>query len=267
MKKKVTAELIKQICKMYQDGYGTCELANLFNLNRWTIFQYLKKSNLDPKRITRPYKNKYDIHFFEKYSQESAYWAGFILADGNIHSKKKILQIALNKQDDDHLIKFAKAIKFIGPIYTDITNDSRKICISGKWFAVDLQNLYGIGSKKSLTITWPEQLPKEYWSSFIRGIFDGDGSISLSKDIIVISFTGTRKLLLSLIDIFYNLGVVVKNNNGGKPSIQHKANNFVVGQFALSGKNANIVINWMYQNSSDQNRLTRKYERYEKKIG
>ncbi len=265
MRKKVTVDLAEKICKLYQDGYGTCELAKLFDLNRWTILQYLKSANLDPKRITRPYKNKYDIHFFKEYSNKSAYWAGFILADGNIHYKKKILQIGLHSQDENHLRNFAQIVKFTGPIYIDTSNDSRKIYIAGKWFAEDLYKMYGIESNKSLTTSWPEQLPKRYWSSFIRGYFDGDGSISYGKaKKLTINFTGTIKLLETIRNIFSKeISVFVHNKNEGIPPIHSNKRNKVIGQLNYSCSNAKKILDWLYSESSDCSRLERKYKKYQ----
>ena len=37
----------------------------------------------------------HDIHFFEKYTKESCYWAGFIAADGNISIKEDSVNIHL----------------------------------------------------------------------------------------------------------------------------------------------------------------------------
>lgn len=51
----------------------------------------------------------------------------------------------------------------------------------------------GCVQRKTYSLKFPKknQLDPKYYASFIRGVFDGDGSIFRSKTIIIIEITGT----------------------------------------------------------------------------
>lgn len=57
---------------------------------------------------------------------------------------------------------------------------------------------------------------------------------------------------------FHHLGVNLKSKND-VPPIQNKSG---CGQISYSGKNAKIVLDWLYKNSDEKMRLTRKFELY-----
>lgn len=256
--KRISDTKEKEIIKLYKNGSGTCEIAKKLDLNRWTILKYLKLNNLKPQRLTRPYKNKHNIHFFSKYTKESAYWAGFIMADGNIHSKKNVLQIGLAKKDEKHLVKFNNNIQFTGPIYIDISTDSRKSYISGKWLIEDLKKNYGITSNKTFNCVFPD-IPKKYIWHFIRGIFDGDGSV-YGKYSPCISFIGNKSIIKSIRDLLHNsLELEIQSSNDKAPL--YKTKNTKIKQFAYSGENARKIIKWLYKDSNENIRLDRKYDK------
>lgn len=124
---------------------------------------------------------KYNKKFFNKIdTEEKAYWAGFIAADGNIRKDFLKMRIELNIQDYSHLEKFKKSIEGDNPIKESIrpNNHSCYIDVNCKEFCLALNNL-GITPKKSLTLQVKfELIPKELRNHFIRGYFDGDGSIN-----------------------------------------------------------------------------------------
>ena len=170
----------QEVLDLYEKGIGTCEIGKRLNVNRHKIWRTLKENNIKPERITRPHKNFFDINFFKEYNESSCYWAGFILADGNIHTKRQALQITLAATDKTHLIKFSNDIKHNNKLTYNEKTNSYKIFISGKWFANDLKTNFGIVSAKSFITEFPN-IPTNYELPFIRGIFDGDGCITKNK--------------------------------------------------------------------------------------
>lgn len=129
---------------------------------------------------------KINEKYFENIdSYEKAYYLGFIAADGCIHvrpGKSYRLLIKIKSNDIDLLKSFSDSIEYEGPIR--IVNEPK--CISSvleigrKKIVNDLINL-GIIPKKSITLKFPI-IEYKYISSFIRGIFDGDGCISCSMN-------------------------------------------------------------------------------------
>lgn len=124
---------------------------------------------------------KYNKQFFNNINtEEKAYWAGFIAADGNIRKDFLKMRIELNIQDYSHLEKFRKSIEGNNPIKESIrpNNHSCYIDVNCKEFCLALNKL-GITPKKSLTLKINfDLIPKELRQHFIRGYFDGDGSIN-----------------------------------------------------------------------------------------
>lgn len=127
---------------------------------------------------------KYNKQFFNNIdTEEKAYWAGFIAADGNIRKDFFKMRIELNIQDYSHLEKFKKSIEGNNPIKESIrpNNHSCYIDVNCKEFCLALNDL-GITPKKSLTLKINfDLIPKELKHHFIRGYFDGDGSINSYK--------------------------------------------------------------------------------------
>lgn len=123
----------------------------------------------------------YNKKFFNNIdTEEKAYWAGFIAADGNIRKDFLKMRIELNIQDYNHLEKFRQSIQGDNPIKESIRpkNHSCYIDINCKELCLDL-NKIGITPKKSLTLDINFNLIREdLRHHFIRGYFDGDGSIN-----------------------------------------------------------------------------------------
>lgn len=128
-----------------------------------------------------------DDVFFSKLNEKSAYWLGFLYADGYVSKTENCIRITLSAKDEDHLLKFKKDIRAESPITYHMNRYSEKypltkkarISIFSKQIKQDLYNL-GCTSSKSLTCTFPN-LSKELIPHFIRGYFDGDGSVYLIK--------------------------------------------------------------------------------------
>lgn len=127
---------------------------------------------------------KYNKQFFNNIdTEEKAYWAGFIAADGNIRKDFLKLRIELNIQDYSHLEKFRKSITGNNPIKESVrpNNHSCYIDVNCKEMCLALNDL-GITPKKSLTLDINiKKIPKDLRRHFIRGYFDGDGSLNNYK--------------------------------------------------------------------------------------
>ena len=129
-------------------------------------------------------KYDYDRAFFDKIdTEEKAYILGFIYADGcNVkHPTTGELAIAQAERDVDILYKIKKALKSTHPI-TEIKafhNNSNKYFlfnIYGKTLKEQLNKL-GVTERKSLDLKFPTFLDDSLMPHFIRGYFDGDGSV------------------------------------------------------------------------------------------
>lgn len=133
---------------------------------------------------------KYNLNFnyFKEYSPKMAYILGYIFAEGNINISKnrghrEALQI--ESKDRDILYFINKELgKNIYPTYRKRIRKERKnpiqesfyITICSKEIINDLTKLGVPAGKKSRKIKFPS-LPEKCTKYFIKGYFDGDGSI------------------------------------------------------------------------------------------
>jgi len=144
----------------------------------------------------RPLQRRYSVNpdIFRFDSTESAYWLGFILADGSISRRgpggyPKRLTITLQRRDRDHLLKFKNFLSYSGPIKDTVRVDKRNGHIS-------LQSTITVCSshlcKQLLDAKW-DSFKKEGDSSILeavseantihlmRGLLDGDGGFIVDR--------------------------------------------------------------------------------------
>ena len=166
------------------------------------------------------YKQKQiDESFFEIIdTEEKAYILGFIYADGYITNTNFGIKQA--KKDYEILEKIRKALKSKHKIGVYINNNGYisgneycSLIINRKKMVNDLVSL-GVCENKSKILKFPNynQVPKELIRHFIRGYFDGDGSVYLSNNYIYSSFTGTENILINIKKELNDLGLNTKSS-------------------------------------------------------
>jgi len=195
---------------------------NFINKSNKEVSDFLGRSKAAVKAksrkmgIRRPEKYIFNKRYFKIIdSEEKAYWLGFIYADGYVSGKYE-LAIQLKKVDLLHLEKFRDCLGSNYPVtsFSKFTfgkyHDISQIRIYSKIIVDDLLN-HGIKNNKSLTIKFPySSLSKDLIRHFIRGFFDGDGSIycDKSKDLLRAKFTcGSKEFLESLSMVLNKEGV------------------------------------------------------------
>lgn len=257
------------------------KLSKKYNLNRKTIVAALKKRNIT---IVANRATKYTLneHIFNKIdTEEKAYWLGFLYADGWISSTNNIVGLSLSVKDMDHLIKFKSFLNWNGDIKIyethqfgtkDIHNKAGDILyvgeinIGSKILHDDL-NKCGCKPNKSLILTFPTEdiVPNELLRHFIRGYFDGDGTLGLYKHSVSnpkleesLMFVGTKTFLEGIENILGN-GFIMQKRNCNEQTYR----------LSYSTSKANTAAEIMYNDSNIY--LDRKYNIYKqfaaKKLG
>ena len=121
-------------------------------------------------------------YFKEIDTKEKAYFFGLLYADGSIYKRKDRpgtyrIQLKLQEQDEYIIQKFKEAIK------TDINirkeKDGSRLIFTNKEIAEDLIS-HGCIENKSKIKKFPE-IKKELFWDFLRGYFDGNGSVGILK--------------------------------------------------------------------------------------
>lgn len=156
----------------------------LTSVNRYAIefgLREPKKSIASINPINEKYFDKIDN--FKK-----AYWLGFIMADGYTYKtpnrEKYELAIKIKSTDIDHLKEFAKDIEFSKE---KITTGSGKrngninyycsLRTYNTYLVKKVMNDHKIVQNKTYVQCLPDSIPKKYISDFIRGYWDGNGSL------------------------------------------------------------------------------------------
>lgn len=224
---------------------------------------FKEQITLDCKNVT---KGHYLVNeqFFDEWSKEMAYVLGWIYSDGNIPQKKNTFRIT--STDIEHLRNIANLFSENATItirYWDKEKypnylDAGTLAICRTSMVKKLLDL-GVTPAKSRTIKMPD-VPDEYFGDFVRGVFEGDGCISLKL--------AKQKHLMPKInicsgspDFLKSLGEKIKDLYGINYSIvKHYGNTW--GLEYYSRHSMDVFFNFMYSDVSENMILMRKYNKF-----
>lgn len=139
-----------------------------------------------------------DWRFFDTITPDSAYVMGFIAADGCVEPKLNRVSISQAKQDSAILYDIRTAMGCHNPICVKRTKNEAALYIHNRHF-VEMLEECGIGQKKTLRGIFPT-MDSVMEPHFVRGLFDGDGSIYDPGDTRFgrVQFLGSRNMLSQL---------------------------------------------------------------------
>ncbi len=170
---------IADLCRQYQSGASTYQLAEKYGISQPAVYKLLKRraiilrSASDARR-----KLMLNEDAFEQVTEESAYWIGFLMAVGTITQRGPAsvdIALALRAHDFSHLERF-KA--FLGSSHA-ITSTSHheqtyRFAVRSKRLA-DTLATYGVIPGKTHTA---KVIGLENNRDFWRGVIDGRGVLS-----------------------------------------------------------------------------------------
>lgn len=178
------------IIAYFKQVRSTTKTAEKFGYTNSGISLILKRYNITTlSRSESQRKYNFNQDYFETINtEEKAYWLGFFYADGYVSKDRNNITLALGKKDRNHIEKFSKCIssnypikdkavksgKFKGKEYSVLTLTANKV----KNDLIDK----GCFNCKSLILKFPTKVPDELTHHFIRGYFDGDGTVFISKE-------------------------------------------------------------------------------------
>lgn len=165
-----------EIIQRYQNGETGNSLAKIFNCSRNSIYELLKRND-----ISRRLQVVYPIneHYFDMIDhQNKAYILGFLFADGYHYQIKNIIKLQLASKDKEILIKFREILSSPDKkLYQDKRDGSYSLELCNKHLSQQLEKL-GMVQNKTFEIRVPFKEIKGFESHFVRGYYDGDGTIS-----------------------------------------------------------------------------------------
>lgn len=175
--KQLSEDDKNKIVKLFYDGKSKMEIIKEMNITRRTYPLVFEEKGINTKR-----KNKYSLNenYFNKINTRTkAYILGYIAADGCITNKN---YFAIASTDKDILELIKKELKYTGDIYIpkrvehSTWNTAYRLNFSSKQICNDLKKI-GIYPNKSLVFNDFPKINKKYIPDFIRGYFDGDGTL------------------------------------------------------------------------------------------
>lgn len=199
-------------------------------------------------------------------TEEKSYFLGIIFADGYLHEKRNYMALSVQDIDVDILEKLKNSIETNKPLQYVIrkeenTKNQYRLLITRKKVISDLKNL-GVTQNKSLTanhIHLPE-LNEDLTKHFLRGYYDGDGSITFYK---------TRNTFNSTINIcctieffnFFSDFIKSKLNITCILSKRYKNDKNIYDLRICGNRNVSKFLDYIYKDSSIY--LNRKWVKYE----
>ena len=207
-------EHIENILNLYTiQNISISKIAKLYQVNDSVISRVLKENNIQI-RTNNFYKQKrFDETFFDVIdTEEKAYWLGFIYADGCVSHRENtdVFEIKLSETDKTHLEKLKLSLQSEHCIGTYTSTSGYNIDKTYCSISIVNQHLVdaliksGVTYQKTHNLKFPTttQVPNGLIRHFIRGYFDGDGSVycTQSDNKGCISFTGTENMLNGILN-------------------------------------------------------------------
>lgn len=196
----VTSKEVVEINTLYQSGLSSYAIADKLGISKTTALYHIEEP-----RPYGPIPTKVNSDFFEVIdNQEKAYWLGLMYADGNVSSSDN--SITLNLTDRGLVEGFKQALESEHNIYARERNkenpkwkDAYTLTIFNAKLREDLIK-HGCIPNKTNSVQLPTLEP-ELYRHFIRGVFDGDGSVWGKQGRGYFSITGYLPFLDKIQDI------------------------------------------------------------------
>jgi hypothetical protein len=159
---------------------------------------------------------KINESYFREWTNNMAYTLGFITADGCVGMHDNSYSLSISSNDIYLLENIRDDMKSDYAIGVDKTGCGH-LSITNRNVVMDVM-AHGIMPRKSWNPVLPD-VPVEYRADLIRGVFDGDGTVYISKD----STKGYTKINSEIIAIrkpfLQDIGNIIRDLNGSIPKI------------------------------------------------
>jgi intein-encoded DNA endonuclease-like protein len=212
--RKIKEEDISKAIDLYYQGYSINKIIEELKLDcsSSALRGLFIRRNVKLRR--RGKQSNFNECYFEKIDNpHKAYWLGFIYADGNITNNR--LRIEVHKKDIEIIHNILIDLQSDNKIITDnsISDFGKKnnvaIGFCSDKMKCDLEK-YGVIENKTHKLEKIPDIPKNLIRHFIRGYFDGDGTVYLNNKSksLRFGFYGTYKLLENIkLHLYEELGL------------------------------------------------------------
>lgn len=264
IKDNFSEDKIDDICNLYKQGVSAKQLGIKYSIDKRRIQKWAENKNI--------LRNRSDSHRFTKFNQNifdiidapaKAYWLGFFYADAYNCDITNTFSITLKDEDNGHLIKLCNFINLpsskVSKYISKIGDKEYPTCcvrLYSKHICEKMTDL-GCPRAKSFIIKYPNWLDKKFNIDFLRGMFDGDGSLAhRTNNEWKWSLATTKecgeviqRIILNELDMIVNLSCISKTGHNTY-ELESNGNEKVLK-----------LSKWLYDNSDKSIRLDRKYSK------
>lgn len=176
---------ISKVIQLYQQGLSLREVAKELGVSKFPIRNILLEAGIQLRATGQQPIYDIDDTFFEVINtQEKAYVLGLLFADGTASTTPRYKAFSISLTEDDkflliaitRLLRTNKPLNYISPRSDRYSNKGQwRLVITNAKMVEDL-----LSSGLSERTSFPP-IPQELYPHFIRGLFDGDGCVSLAK--------------------------------------------------------------------------------------
>lgn len=164
---------------LYERGWTTARIAAAHGISQTATIALLKRRGV----VFRPKPRVAcdDLFFRVIDSDVKAYWLGFLWADGTIQPSRGALIVSLATKDAEHLERLRRSLRIGNRVYAyryGALTFVRVVWTSPEMVA-DLAR-HGLSTPRDPTHGLPE-IPTEWIGAFVRGYFDGDGTVGIYR--------------------------------------------------------------------------------------
>lgn len=205
-----------------------------------------------------------DDFFFSEWNEKSAYLLGYLEADGYFTFKgNRSIQITFctSPKDELYLQELANLIGCKKKLLTRThynkngkVYQTKAFVISSRIWKKDLENKYRIGKI-------PDCITEELLPHYIRGLFDGDGSVYWSKQANSIR----TNIVFSSKELAENITNILRLIVKSKLTIYKKTNSNFCWYINLGNKSTKLLYKYLYENANIY--LNRKYIKFHQQKG
>lgn len=251
-------EFVNQLYSEYLSGKTITELDKKY---RTDCYYHFKRNNLrtrTPKETVEIFRNKayrLNYNFLDISTKEQAYIIGIIMADGYVSNS----QIGLRLKKSD--IKIVNTIKSFFSEEIKLQEDELSVSftVSSIIACKNIEKL-GIYPKKTNKELSIPIMRKNLIKHFIRGYFDGDGSVFITKQgLIRMNICSPTINILKEIQEYFNtlniISTITKENRKGKiqkvPTGYSKCNKDMYRLYINNKKGIEIFYKHIYKDCGD----------------
>jgi hypothetical protein len=209
------------------------------------------------------------------WSADFSWMLGLTFGDGNIYKSYKNCRVSLsgNKNELDLLEKWRSLICPKAKI-RKVTESGVEVYFGSRLVVEWFEKKWGLCGDKMQCLKFPSgKIPKEYLNHFVRGLIDSDGSVYIENRKRM-GLRGNNPLRISFSssvnDFTSDLNKVLTPEGLPRVSVskskkKDKYSKRIYTQYKLSwsGSSALKVANWLYKDSSPNNRGDKGYEVYQ----